>query len=144
VTAPDDLLFRDATDQLKALSAREVTARELLQIVVAQTDRLGNRLNAVVARDLDRAYADAARTDRSRANAHRVGRLGGLPMTIKDTLDVEGMPASAGIRSMLDRSAQDAVVVRHARTEGAIIWGKTNIPVKAGDWQIVQSVVRNH
>jgi amidase len=135
VTALHDLLFRDATDQLKALSAREVTARELLQIVVAQTDRLGNRLNAVVARDLDRAYADAERTDKSRANAHRVGELGGLPMTVKDTLDVEAMPASAGVRSMLDRSAQDAVVVRHARAEGAIIWGKTNVPLKAGDWQ---------
>jgi amidase len=136
VTPLDELLFRDATDQLKALSAREVTARELLQIVVAQTDR--TRLNAVVARDLDRAYADAERTDRSRTtrtNAYRIGRLGGLPMTVKDTLDVEGMPASAGIRSMLDRSAQDAIVVRRARTEGAIVWGKTNTPLKAGDWQ---------
>jgi amidase len=130
-----DILFRDATDQLKALVGRQVSARELLQISVSRTDQLGRRLNAVVSRDLDRAYAEARMIDEYRANGQKLGRLAGLPMTVKDTLDVEGLPGSAGLASMLDRRAHDAVVVSRIRSQGAILWGKTNTPIRAGDWQ---------
>ncbi len=56
-------------------------------------------------------------------------------MTVKDTLDVADLPASAGLGALLQRTATDAKVVARARNEGAVIWGKTNTPVKAGDWQ---------
>ena len=56
-------------------------------------------------------------------------------MTIKDTLDVDGLPASAGLKAFLGRAAGDAAAVGRVRTEGAVIWGKTNVPVMAGDWQ---------
>jgi amidase len=130
-----DILFCDATDQLKALLGRQISARELLQISVARTDQLGRRLNAVVSHDLDRAYAEARTIDECRANDQKLGRLAGLPMTVKDTLDVEGLPGSAGLASMLDRRARDAAVVSRIRSQGAILWGKTNTPIRAGDWQ---------
>jgi amidase len=56
-------------------------------------------------------------------------------MTIKDTLDVTGMPASSGLADLRRRQAEDAVAVAHARRAGAVIWGKTNTPVMAADWQ---------
>jgi amidase len=56
-------------------------------------------------------------------------------MTIKDTLDVEGLPASAGLRSLIKRSVKDAAVVARVRAQGAVVWGKTNVPVMASDWQ---------
>jgi amidase len=56
-------------------------------------------------------------------------------MTVKDVLDVEGLPASAGIERLLHRTTTDAAVVSRVRAEGAIVWGKTNTPVKAADWQ---------
>ncbi len=58
-----------------------------------------------------------------------------MPVTVKDTLDVEGLPASAGMVSLLGRTVRDAVVVSSLRAAGAIVWGKTNTPVKAADWQ---------
>ncbi|HEY5009412.1 MAG TPA: amidase family protein, partial [Caulobacteraceae bacterium] len=64
-----------------------------------------------------------------------LGPLAGLPMTIKDSLDVEHMPASSGLETLLQRSAEDAVVVASARAAGAVIWGKTNVPVMTADWQ---------
>jgi amidase len=64
-----------------------------------------------------------------------LGALAGLPMTIKDTLDVEGLPASSGLKAYLGRTAKDAGAVARVRAEGAVIWGKTNVPVLAGDWQ---------
>jgi amidase len=61
-------------------------------------------------------------------------------MTIKDTLDVNGMPASSGLQRYLARPAADAAAVGRVRTEGAVIWGKTNVPVLAGDWQSFNSL----
>ena len=61
-------------------------------------------------------------------------------MTIKDTFDVDGLPASSGLKRFLGRAAGDAAAVGRARTEGAVIWGKTNVPVLAGDWQSYNSL----
>lgn len=130
-----DILFFDATDQLKALLTRQISARELLAASVARTNALNTRLNAVVSRDLDRAYATAMRIDDRRARGEGLGPLAGLPMTVKDALDVEGLPASAGVKSLLNRKAEDALVVRRVRSADAIVWGKTNLPVNSADWQ---------
>ena len=102
---------------------------------VARTDSLSASLNAVVSRDLERAFADAQRVDDRRARNEPLGCLAGLPMTVKDTLDMEGLPASSGLKSLLNRRASDADVVRRVRLQDGIIWGKTNTPVKAADWQ---------
>ena len=48
---------------------------------------------------------------------------------------MDGLPASSGLKAYLGRAAGDAGAVGRARTEGAVIWGKTNVPVLAGDWQ---------
>ncbi|MEI9989967.1 MAG: amidase family protein [Rhizomicrobium sp.] len=130
-----DILSLDATAQLAALTARRISSRELLAAALARTDRLNPAINAVVARDPDRAFADARRIDDIRAARGALGPLAGLPMTVKDTLDVEGLPASAGMASLLGRTACDAAVVAAIRAAGAIVWGKTNTPVKAADWQ---------
>jgi amidase len=130
-----DLLQLDGVGQLQALAAGKVSARELLEAAVGRADRVAAALNAVVSRDLDRARAEAVSIDDHRARGDAVGRLAGLPMTVKDTLDVEGLPASAGLADLLNRTAEDAVVVRQVRAEGAVVWGKTNTPVNAADWQ---------
>ena len=131
----EDILSLDATGQLEALAALRISARELLEASVVRTDRLNPKLNPVVSRDHDRAYASAQLIDDRRARHESLGRLAGLPMTVKDALDVEGLPASAGIERLLHRTTTDAAVVSRVRAEGAIVWGKTNTPVKAADWQ---------
>ena len=61
-------------------------------------------------------------------------------MTVKDTFDVEGLPASAGIKALRDRTVEDAAVVARVRSADAIVWGKTNTPVYAADWQTYNSL----
>jgi amidase len=134
-TLMDDLLRRDATEQLAALNARRVSAVELLQGALARHEATHGAINAVVAKDIDKAMAQAGAVDDLRTRGEPVGLLAGLPMTVKDTLDVAGLPASSGLPHLRTRMAQDAAAVRHARAAGAIIWGKTNTPVMAGDWQ---------
>jgi amidase len=133
--AVDALLAMDATAQLSALAAKRVSAVELLKAALGRHEKTHARLNAVVAVDLERALERARATDDLRVRAESLGPLAGLPMTIKDTLDVAGMPASSGVEAYRRRLCEDAVAVAHARRAGAVIWGKTNVPVLAADWQ---------
>ncbi len=131
----DDLLKRDATDQLAALNAKRVSAVELLKAALARHEQTHGRINAVVAVDLERAIERARAMDDLRVRGETLGLLAGLPMTVKDTLDVVGLPASSGLKSLRQRQAEDASAVKLAKQAGAVIWGKTNTPVMAGDWQ---------
>ncbi|HEY0435271.1 MAG TPA: amidase family protein [Phenylobacterium sp.] len=131
----DDLLSRDATDQLAALASKRVSAVELLKASLARHEATHKTINAVVAADIDKALAQAAAVDDQRAKGEAGGLLAGLPMTVKDTFDVAGLPASSGLAAYRARMPPDAAAVRHARDAGAIVWGKTNTPVLAGDWQ---------
>jgi amidase len=130
-----DLLDLDATAQVAALKSRRVSAVELLKAALARHERTHAALNAVVMADPQRALERAKAVDDSSAKGEDVGPLAGLPMTVKDTFDAAGMAASSGLEAYRRRQAPDAVSVRHAREAGAVIWGKTNTPVLAGDWQ---------
>ena len=129
-----DLLARDATAQLLALRGKEISAVELLKLVLIRRQQTHPRLNAVIATDLDRALDQAKAADDLRAKGGG-GPLLGLPMTVKDALDVVGMAASSGVETLRRRRPDDAAVVAALRQAGAVIWAKTNVPVMAADWQ---------
>ncbi|MBV9420695.1 MAG: amidase, partial [Alphaproteobacteria bacterium] len=84
-----------------------------------------------------RAQKDAQAIDDARARGQAIGRLAGLPMTIKDGFDVQAMPATSGNPAFKDRAKDcaDADVVDAVRREGAVIWGKTNVPFMLSDIQ---------
>jgi amidase len=136
-----DVLSLDATAQLQALEARRISALDLLDASLARWRSRNTRINAVVAADIDRARARAKAIDEQRLKGEQMGVLAGLPMTIKDTFDVDGLPASSGLEALRRRTGtHDATVVARARHEGAVIWGKTNVPVMAADWQSYNAV----
>jgi amidase len=130
-----DILDLDGTGQLAELAAGRISAVELLKLSMARRDETHARLNAVVVTDPKGGLRQAEAIDASRSKGEALGPLAGLPMTLKDTMDVAGMPASAGLAALRERTAVDAVTVGRARAAGAVIWGKTNVPVMAGDWQ---------
>ena len=86
---------RTATELVAALRAREVSAIELLDELASRTARLDAGVNAVVATNLEAARARAAQADAALARGGE-GALLGLPMTIKDTFEVVGMPTTSG------------------------------------------------
>jgi amidase len=131
---PERTLF-DATAHLQALDSKRISAVELLDAAVARYNVVNPKINAVVATDFERARSRAAVIDDLRMRGESPGPLAGLPMTIKDCLDVDGMPASCGVAGLLNRPGADAVAVAKVRQAGAVIWGKTNVPVMVADWQ---------
>lgn len=135
----NEILDQDATAQLAALASKRVSAVELLKASLARHAETHATLNAVIAADPERALERAFGADDARARGE-AGPLTGLPMTIKDTFDVAGMAASSGLAEYRRRMTGDAAAVAHARRAGAVIWGKTNVPVLAADWQSVNGL----
>ncbi|HTW33364.1 MAG TPA: amidase family protein [Rhizomicrobium sp.] len=136
------VLYRTAREMIADLAAKKISARELLDAHVARKDALHKKLNAVVATDLERARRDADAIDQARAKGETLGPLAGLPMTIKDGYDVENMPATSGnpVYARRDKNCVDADVVKSVRAAGAVVWGKTNVPLMLGDFQSYNDV----
>jgi amidase len=139
VTLP---VYRTAREMLADLSAKKISARELLDAHLSRNEALHKRLNAIIETDIARAMKDAAAIDDARAKGTALGPLAGIPMTIKDGLDVENMPAVVGNPAFVGRSKNcaDAAVVARARAAGAVIWGKSNVPIMLGDLQSFNAI----
>lgn len=135
-----DLLDQDASSLLVALASKRISAVELLKLSLARHAETHAQLNAVVAADPERALERARALDDARVRGENLGALAGLPMTVKDTLDVAGMAASSGLAEMRRRMVEDAAAVSHVRRAGAVIWGKTNVPIMAADWQTANAL----
>ncbi len=134
--------FKTARQMLGDLQARKISARELLDAHTARNEKLHKTLNAVIATDIPRAMKDAAAIDDARARGRLLGALAGLPMTIKDGYDVEGLPATAGnpVFAGRPRNCADAELVSRARKAGAVIWGKSNVPFMLSDFQSYNAI----
>jgi amidase len=137
-----ELIYKTARDMAADLAAKRISARELLDVHLARNDAVAKKLNAVVATDIPRAVKTAEAIDNARAKGERLGALAGLPMTIKDGFDVEGLPATSGNPAFAKRdpNCADADLVRLARGDGAVIWGKTNVPFMLGDFQSFNAI----
>lgn len=118
------------------LAKGEIGSVELLDLFCARIDKYNPEYNLVVSFDLERARKEAAEADRKRSAGEEEGPLAGLPMTIKECYESEGLVASCGFEFLRDhRPARDADAVAKLRQAGAIIFGKTNLPQGASDWQ---------
>jgi amidase len=128
------LELHSATDLLRLLQGRKLGSLELLDLQLSRLERLNPALNAVVATDIEGARQSARAADN--APPDRGGALHGLPMTIKDAYEVIGMPATCGFPHLSKHvPQQDAAAVARLRAAGAVLFGKTNVPLAAADHQ---------
>ena len=128
------LEFKPATELLELLRTRKIGAVELLNLHLARVEKYNPTLNAVVARDVEKALNAARQADNLKAGD--LAPLHGLPMTIKDSYEVVGMPATCGFPFLAKHVPhQDADAVAQLKAAGAIVFGKTNLPTGAFDWQ---------
>ncbi len=124
--------FPTLTEQLYQLASGAVTAAELTQrslnAIVASQSTL-NAFRVVLA---EQAAADAAEADRKRAAGQHLPLLG-IPIAVKDDVDVKGVPTRFGVSGDVAPATEDAEVVRRLRAAGAVIVGKTNT-CELGQW----------
>lgn len=132
----DDLMLRPATELASMIRRRAVTARELLEQALGRYERHNDAVNTVVVTRIDQARQRADELDRAAARGEFAGPLHGLPMTIKEAFDWADTPSTWGNPQWRDyRPGTDAVAVQRLLEAGAVIWGKTNVPLMLGDWQ---------
>jgi amidase len=123
-----------------AMRAREVSSVELTRATIARIENEDGEINAVVVRDFDRAMEAARNADASRA-AGNSGSLLGMPITVKESFNVAGLPTTWGIPPFRHFVAtEDAVAVARLRAAGAVLLGKTNVPFALGDLQTYNDI----
>lgn len=131
----ETLATASAKDLAAAVRARSVSALELTDAAIARIEALDGSINAVVVRDFDRARNRARQVDRAIADGANLP-LAGVPMTVKETFNVAGLPTTFGLEFARDyRPTEDAVAVRRLKDAGAVILGKTNVPAGLTDYQ---------
>ena len=130
------LHFRSATELARLLRARKVSASGLLEQCLDQYAKHNDALNAVIVTDIDRAKKAAAASDRRLKKGKPIGPFDGVPMTAKESFDWTGTPSTWGDPRFRDNIASaDAVAITRLTDAGAVIYGKTNVPLMLADWQ---------
>jgi len=127
--------FTTATGMLAALRERQLSAVELLELHQQRYARFNPELNAIVEPAFEEARHAAEAADARRARGEDAPLLG-LPMTLKESINVRGLRTTVGMLPWKDfRSEHDAPVTVRVKAAGAIVMGKTNVPRMLADWQ---------
>lgn len=114
----------------------ELSPVDLVEAHLRQIEARNPRLNAFVSVFHDVARAEARRAAEAVVKGNELGRLHGVPVTIKDSYDIEGRPTLCGSKLRIGhRAAQDSTAVARLRREGAIVLGKTNTPEFLNNWE---------
>lgn len=129
--------FLSARSLARLVRTRKIGCLELLEHFIARVERHDRKLNAVVVRDYAAARKRARAMDRRLARGDApTGPFLGVPMTVKESYDVEGLPTTRGLTSLrAHRAERHAIAVQRMLAAGANVFGKTNVPVHLSDWQ---------
>jgi len=130
-----DVVELTVDDAHAALVSRRYTARQLTEASLDRIAVYNPGYNAIITRNPN-ALAEADAVDRRAADGERLGPLAGIPVVVKDTMDMAGLPSTAGWKPLSSRAGgvdlipeTDSPVVARLRAAGAVILGKTNVPI---------------
>lgn len=129
-----------ALELARKIADGQLSAVEAVDAAIARIERLDGDINAVVVRDFDRARIAAQAAD-ARKGTGNAGPLNGVPMTVKESFNIAGLKTTWGFEHARDFVAsEDAHTVRKLKEAGAVILGKTNVPVALADLQSVNQI----
>ena len=135
------LPFRSASELAAEIRAKRIGCRELLDLYLQRVERYNPKLNAIVVCDVAGARQRADAADAALQRGESWGPLHGVPMTVKESFDVAGLPTTWGLPELKDNIAKkNALAVERFVAAGAIVFGKTNVPVMLADWQSYNAI----
>ena len=131
-----DVVFESAKSLASLIRRRKIGCLELLDLYIARMEKYNPRINAIITTDLDAARKRARAADAALRKSQPWGPLHGVPMTIKESYDVTGMPTTWGVPALKGNlPAKNALTVDRLLAAGVIIFGKTNVPIYLADYQ---------
>ncbi len=132
------MIFESANDLVKKIKSKEISSVELLNALLEQIEKVNPRINAVVALDQENAIEKAKLADNTK---NKDGLLFGLPMTVKDAFEVEGLVSTGGNPAWKNNvPKKNAEAIQKLVDSGAIIFGKTNVPYLSADIQTFNEI----
>ena len=135
------LAYKSASALAAMIQARKISAKELLEHYLERVERYNPDLNAIIVHDVERARSRAHEADEALAKGETWGPLHGVPMTIKESYNVAGLPTTNGRPDMKDNIADsDAIAVQRLKAAGVVLFGKTNVPLNLADFQSYNEV----
>jgi amidase len=131
-----DVPFQSAKSLASLIRRRKIGCLELLDLYIARMERFNPRLNAIITTDLEAARKRARAGDAALRKGTEWGPLHGVPMTIKESYDVTGMPTTWGVPALkANFPAKNALTVDRLLAAGVVLFGKTNVPIYLADYQ---------
>lgn len=125
----DDITYLSAAQIAQAIKDRKISAAEVVSAHLDRIEQVNGALNAVVQLCADRALSEARAADEALAKGGSTGPLHGVPLTLKDSLDTEGIVSTGGTKGRAGFvPEEDSTVAARLRSAGAILLGKTNTP----------------
>jgi amidase len=139
-TMLSDIAFCSATELCDLVRRHEVAALELVDLYIERIERHDGELNAVVVRDFERARSKARALDVERGRGDARPLLG-LPITVKESFNIEGLKTTWGSPKFADNfSTYTAEAIARLERAGAIVLGKTNVPLFLQDFQCYNEI----
>ena len=136
-----NLAFESALSLAGSIQNKEISALELLDVYLKRLEVYNPQLNAIIFLQVDKARDRARASGEALARGEIWGPLHGVPMTIKESFDWAGSPSTWGNPVFKDNYPQDnGVQVNRLQNAGAVIFGKTNVPLMLSDWQSFNDV----
>jgi amidase len=137
----DKLHFKSAVEIARSIRERKVRAIEALEHFLARVEKYNPKLNAVIWLDIGRARERAKAADAALAQDEVWGPLHGVPMTIKESYNVAGSPTTWGDPKLANNVTEtSALAAERLEKAGAVLFGKTNVPLMLADWQSYNAV----
>ena len=131
-----ELIFASAGEQAKAIRDKQISSEELVRACIKRIEGVNPKLNAVVQLPAETALRQAREADKALAKGEIKGPLHGVPFTLKDAIETEGVISTGGT---LGRASyvpkEDATVVKRLRAAGGVLLGKTNCPEFGWAWE---------
>jgi amidase len=133
--------FRSGKELATDIRKKKIGCLELLDLYLSRVEQHNPALNAIVAMDVEGARKRARAADRALARKQPWGPLHGVPMTIKESYDVVGMPTTWGIPELKDNlPPRNALAVDRLLGAGVVLFGKTNVPIYLADYQSYNAI----
>lgn len=131
-----DIAFQSASKLAGLIKRKKLGCVELLEHFLARVEKYNPALNAIIATDIPRAQNRAKAADTAVAKGEIWGPLHGVPMTVKESHRVAGLPTTWGVPALKDNiSGSDGLTVQRWLDAGVTLFGKTNIPLMLSDLQ---------
>jgi amidase len=133
--------FRSAKELAAHIRKKKIGCLELLDLYLQRVEKHNPELNAIIAMDVEGARKRARAADRALGRQQVWGPLHGVPMTIKESYDVVGMPTTWGVPELKDNlPPRNALAVDRLLGAGVVLFGKTNVPIYLADYQSYNAI----